>query len=240
MISVQNVSKFFGPIKALQNVSFEINPGEVVGFLGPNGAGKTTMMRLITGIFPPSEGKILMNGKDLFKSKSGARRQIGYLAEHNPLYRDMTAREFLFYVAALKGVGFWNRKREVESVMDQCDLGAARNRLIGKLSKGYQQRVGLAQALIGSPNFLILDEPTNGLDPKQISDMRKLIRSLSSNKTILLSTHILPEVQATCQRVLILNEGRLMANFELSELKKSELSLEDIFLKVITQEEVYV
>ena len=240
MISVENVSKFFGPIKALQSVSFEIKSGEVVGFLGPNGAGKTTMMRLITGIFPPSEGKILVDGKDLFKSKASARRQIGYLAEHNPLYRDMTAKEFLFYVAALKGVGFWNRKREVESVMDQCDLGAARSRLIGKLSKGYQQRAGLAQALIGSPNFLILDEPTNGLDPKQISDMRKLIRSLSSNKTILLSTHILPEVQATCQRVLILNEGRLMANFELSELKKSELSLEDVFLKVITKEEVYV
>ena len=240
MNSVQNVSKFFGPIKALQNVSFEIQSGEVVGFLGPNGAGKTTMMRLITSIFPPSEGKILVNGKDLFKSKAGARRQIGYLAEHNPLYRDMTAKEFLFHVAALKGVGFWNRKREVESVMDQCDLGVAKNRLIGKLSKGFQQRVGLAQALIGSPDFLILDEPTNGLDPKQISDMRNLIRMLAQSRTILLSTHILPEVQATCQRVLILNQGRLVANFELSELTNSGLSLEDIFLKIVTREEVYV
>jgi len=240
MISVQNVSKFFGPVKALENVSFEIKPGEVVGFLGPNGAGKTTMMRLITGIFPPSEGKVLINGKNLFQSKAGVRAQIGYLAEHNPLYRDMVTKEFLFYVAALKGISFWKRKQEVRNVIDQCDLGAAENRLIGKLSKGYQQRVGLAQALIGSPNFLILDEPTNGLDPKQISDMRKLIHLLSLNKTILLSTHILSEVQATCQRILILNEGRLMANFELSELKKSELSLEDIFLKVINQEEVYV
>jgi ABC-2 type transport system ATP-binding protein len=239
MISVQNVSKSFGPIKALQHISFEINPGEVVGFLGPNGAGKTTTMRLITGIFPPSEGKILIDGKDLFKSNS-IRGQIGYLAEHNPLYHDMSAKEFLFHVATLKGIGFRKRNQEVQRVVKQCDLGLVTNRLIGKLSKGYQQRVGLAQALIGSPHFLILDEPTNGLDPKQISDMRKLIRSLSSNRTILLSTHILPEVQATCQRVLILNEGRLMANFELSELINSGCSLEDIFLKIVTQEEIYV
>lgn len=313
MISVQNVSKSFGSIHAVKEVSFEIKSGEVVGFLGPNGAGKTTMMRLITGIFPPSEGKILINGKNLFKSKPAVRAQIGYLAEHNPLYRDMTAKEFLFYVAALKGVIFWAKKREVEGVMDQCDLGAARNRLIGKLSKGYQQRVGLAQALIGSPDFLVLDEPTNGLDPKQISDMRNLIRTFARNRTILLSTHILPEVQATCQRVLILNQGRLVASgtpeglegdlrqsedfivvlrgawgegdqflkhpdvleikleqdsngirsyrirlkrespirtqmarfiteagFELLELKKSEWSLEDIFLKIVTREEAYV
>jgi ABC-2 type transport system ATP-binding protein len=240
MISVQNVSKFFGSLKALDCVSFEIKSGEVVGFLGPNGAGKTTMMRIIAGIFPASEGNVLINGKNLFQSKAAVRSQIGYLAEHNPLYRDMTAKEFLFYVAALKGVGFWNRKREVESVIDQCDLGDVRNRLIGKLSKGYQQRTGLAQALIENPSFLILDEPTNGLDPKQISDMRKLIRSLSSKRTIFLSTHILSEVQATCQRVLILNEGRLMVNFELSELTNSGLSLEDIFLKVVTREEVYV
>lgn len=313
MISIENVSKSFGTVKALEGVSFEIKPGEVVGFLGPNGAGKTTMMRLITGIFPPTSGKILINGKNLFKSSPAVRAKIGYLAEHNPLYPDMTAREFLFYAAALKGIGFWAKKREVGRVIDQCDLGAVRSRLIGKLSKGYQQRVGLAQALIGSPNILILDEPTNGLDPKQISDMRKLIRSLAQNRTILLSTHILPEVQATCQRVLILNQGRLVAGgtpedlesglrrsedfivvlrgpwergedfldhpdvlelkleqesngtrsyrvrlkkkssirprvarmiteagFELLELKKSEWSLEDIFLKVVTQEETYV
>ena len=240
MISVENVSKFFGSVKALENVSFEIKSGEVVGFLGPNGAGKTTMMRLVTGIFPPTEGKILINGKNLFKSKAAIRAQIGYLAEHNPLYRDMTAKEFLFYAAALKGVGFWSRKREVESIMDQCDLGAVRNRLIGKLSKGYQQRVGLAQALIGSPHFLILDEPTNGLDPKQISDMRNLIRTLAQNRTILLSTHMLSEVEAVCQRVLILNEGCLAANFELSELKRTQRSLEDIFLKVVAREEAYV
>ena len=162
------------------------------------------------------------------------------MAEHNPLYRDMTTKEFLFYVAALKGISFQKKKMEVESAIEQCDLNLATNRFIGKLSKGYQQRVGLAQALIGSPKFLILDEPTNGLDPKQISDMRKLIGTLAQDRTILLSTHILPEVQATCGRVLIVNEGKLVSDFQLSELTRTQRNLEEIFLKVVAGEEVYV
>ncbi len=233
MISVQKVSKFFGPIKALQNISFEIKRGEVIGFLGPNGAGKTTMMRLITGFFPPTEGKILIDGKDLFKSRPDLRKKIGYLPENNPLYRDMTTKAFLFYVAALKGISFWSRKKIVQKAIDQCGIGSVLNRIVGKLSKGFQQRVGLSQALLGDPELLILDEPTNGLDPQQIIEIRSLIQALGRERTILLSTHILPEVQMTCQRVLILNEGQVAAFLE---LKSQQTNLEDIFLRVIHKE----
>ncbi len=232
MISVQQVSKFFGPIKALQNVSFEIKRGEVVGFLGPNGAGKTTMMRLITGFFPPTEGKIFIDGQDLFKSKPDLRKKIGYLPENNPLYREMATKAFLFYVAALKGIPFWSRKKIVQKVTDQCGVASVLNRIIGKLSKGFQQRVGLAQALLGDPELLVLDEPTNGLDPRQIVEIRNLILSLGQERTVLLSTHILQEVQATCSRVLILNEGQMAASLE---LKSAPTNLEDIFMRVVSQ-----
>ena len=233
MISVQKVSKFFGPIKALQDISFEIKRGEVIGFLGPNGAGKTTMMRLITGFFPPTDGTVLIDGQNLFKSKPNLRKKIGYLPENNPLYRDMTTKAFLFYVAALKGIPFWSRKKIVQKVADQCGVDSVLNRIVGKLSKGFQQRVGLSQALLGDPELLVLDEPTNGLDPKQIIEIRSLIQALGRERTILLSTHILPEVQATCQRVLILNEGQVAAFLE---LRSQQTSLEDIFLKVINKE----
>ena len=233
MISVHNVSKSFGSVNALQNVTFEIKRGEVVGFLGPNGAGKTTMMRLITGFFPPSEGKILIDGKDLFKSKPVLRRKIGYLPENNPLYQDMTAQAFLSYVAQLKGISFWARKNVIQKVAGQCGVESILNRMVGKLSKGYQQRLGLAQALLGDPELLILDEPTNGLDPQQIIEIRSLIQKLGRERTIILSTHILPEVQVTCQRVLILNEGQVAAFLE---LKSGQTNLEDIFLRVINKE----
>ena len=233
MISVQKVSKFFGPIKALQDISFEIKRGEVIGFLGPNGAGKTTMMRLITGFFPPTDGTVLIDGQNLFKSKPNLRKKIGYLPENNPLYRDMTTKAFLFYVAALKGIPFWSRKKIVQKVADQCGVDSVLNRIVGKLSKGFQQRVGLSQALLGDPELLVLDEPTNGLDPKQIIEIRSLIQALGKERTILLSTHILPEVQATCQRVLILNEGQVAAFLE---LKSQQTNLEDIFLRVINKE----
>ena len=233
MISVQNVSKSFGSVKALQNVTFEIKRGEVVGFLGVNGAGKTTMMRLITGFFSPTDGKILIDGKDLLKSKPELRGKIGYLPENNPLYRDMTAKDFLSYVAQLKGISFWTRKHAVEKVAEQCGVGSVLNRMVGKLSKGYQQRLGLAQALLGDPELLILDEPTNGLDPSQIIEIRSLVQKLGRERTIILSTHILPEVQVTCQRVLILNEGRVAAFLE---LKSGQTDLEDVFLRVIKQE----
>lgn len=221
MISVQNVSKSFGPVKALQNISFEIKQGGVVGFLGPNGAGKTTMMRLITGFFPPTEGAILIDGQDLFGSKSELRRKIGYLAENNPLYRDMTSRDFLSYVGALKDIPRQARKAAIQKVVDQCGVGSVLNRIIGKLSKGFQQRIGLAQALLGNPELLILDEPTNGLDPKQIIEIRSLIQMLGRERTVLLSTHVLPEVRVTCQQILILNGGRLVASGAPEDLEEN-------------------
>lgn len=229
MISVRNVSKSFGSIKALDRISFTINPKEIVGFLGPNGAGKTTLMRLLTGTFPPSSGSILIEGKNLIHSKN-LRRKIGYLAEHNPLYGEMTASDFLTYVAALKGISGRQRKSAVLKVAEQCSMTPELNRLIGKLSKGYQQRIGLAQALLGDPEVLILDEPTNGLDPQQIIEFRKLIQQLGKERTVILSTHILHEVQQTCGRVLILNQGRLAAFLEMTQ---DEISLEEIFLRVV-------
>ena len=228
MISVGNVSKSFGSIKALENISFTINHNEIVGFLGPNGAGKTTLMRLLTGTFPPTSGSILIDGKNLMESRY-LQNQIGYLAEHNPLYREMTAYDFLNYVAVLKGIALSERQNAVVKVVEQCSLSSIVNRLIGKLSKGYQQRIGLAQALLGDPEVLILDEPTNGLDPQQIIDMRNLIRQLGQNRTIILSTHILSEVQLTCQRVLILNQGRLVGD------GGPELGQEEAFLKLVTE-----
>lgn len=232
MISVRNVSKSFGSIKALDRISFTINPKEIVGFLGPNGAGKTTLMRLLTGTFPPSSGSILIEGKNLIHSKN-LRRKIGYLAEHNPLYREMTAYDFLTYVAALKGISGRQRKGAVLKVAEQCSVIPELNRLIGKLSKGYQQRIGLAQALLGDPEVLILDESTNGLDPQQIIEFRKLIQQLGKERTVIFSTHILHEVQQTCGRVLILNRGRLAAFLEMTEGK---VNLEEIFLNIVSKE----
>ena len=212
MISVRNVSKSFGRTQALSDVSFEIKRGEVVGFLGPNGAGKTTMMRLITGLFQPTEGSILIDGQDLVRSKLDLKKQIGYLAEANPLYQDMTTRAFLEFVAVMKGISKSERRQAIEKTVEQCGLSPVYGRIIQKISKGFQQRLGLAQALLGDPNLLILDEPTNGLDPQQITEIRTLIQTLRRDRTILLSTHILPEVQVTCRRVLILNHGRLVAS----------------------------
>ena len=226
MISVCQVSKSFGSIQALDNVSFTIQPKEIVGFLGPNGAGKTTLMRLLTGTFPPTTGSVLIENQNLIESKF-LRKKIGYLAEHNPLYRDMTAYDFLEYVAALKGVE--HHRDAVLKVAKQCSIESVMNRIIGKLSKGYQQRIGLAQALLGEPEVLILDEPTNGLDPQQIMEMRRLVQELGRDRTIILSTHILPEVRATCQRVLILSNGQLIGN------GGPELANEETFLKLVTE-----
>ncbi|MBI4358422.1 MAG: ABC transporter ATP-binding protein, partial [Candidatus Omnitrophica bacterium] len=215
MISFQNVSKFFGFVKALQNVTFEIKRGEIVGILGPNGAGKTTIMRLLIGFFPPTEGTVLVNEQNVSKTKPNLRKRIGYLAENNPLYMDMTTSTFLSFVARMKGLPFGSRKETIARVSEQCGISSVQTRIVGKLSKGFQQRIGLAQALLGDPEILILDEPTNGLDPKQIVEMRNLIQALGHERTILLSTHILSEVQMTCERVLILNEGRVAASLEL-------------------------
>lgn len=235
MISVQQVSKSFGSIQAIRNVSFEIKRGEVVGFLGPNGAGKTTLMRLITGFFPPTSGTILIDGRNLFRSSADLRRKIGYLPENNPLYRDMTARDFLSYVASLKGISRGTSGQEIKKISDQCGLESVLDRIIGKLSKGYQQRVGLAQALLGDPDLLILDEPTNGLDPQQILEVRNLVLTLGKERTVILSSHVLPEVQKMCERVMILNHGRLVI---LESEKSAEWDLEEIYLKIVTSKEL--
>ncbi len=219
MISVERVSKSFGVVHALNDVTFQIERGAIVGLLGPNGAGKTTMMRLLTSFLAPSSGQILINGISREAAPRRQRGRVGYLPEHNPLYGEMTVRSFLSFVASLKGIPITKKKRSIEQVADQCDIGSVMKRMIGKLSKGYQQRIGLAQALLGNPEILILDEPTAGLDPGQIIEIRRLIRSLAKTHTILLSSHILPEVRMTCERVLILNRGKLVAEGTCEDLE---------------------
>jgi ABC-2 type transport system ATP-binding protein len=198
-------------VTAVDDVSFRVEKGEILGFLGPNGAGKTTTMRILTGYMPASEGKAFVAGFDVFTNPLDAKRRTGYLPEAPPLYPDMTVREYLDFVARIKGVAPGERKSRVTSVMQQTHVADMADRHCSKLSKGYKQRVGLAQALIHNPDVLILDEPTAGLDPKQIIETRQLIRSLAGNHTIVLSTHILPEVAQTCQRVVIINKGRVVA-----------------------------
>ena len=211
MIEVQHVSKRYGRVTAVDDVSFKVERGEILGFLGPNGAGKTTTMRILTGYMPATEGKAMVAGFDVFEHPLDAKRRTGYLPETPPLYPDMTVREYLDFVARIKGVPPGSASRASTSVMEQTHVGDMADRHCSKLSKGYRQRVGLAQALIHNPEVLILDEPTAGLDPKQIIETRQLIRSLAGSHTIVLSTHILPEVAQTCQRVVIINKGRVVA-----------------------------
>ncbi len=211
MIEVQHITKRYGNVTAVDDVSFRVERGEILGFLGPNGAGKTTTMRILTGYMPPSEGRAMVAGYDLFNDAIAAKRRTGYLPETPPLYPDMTALEYLDFVARIKGVPSRDRKTRVAAVMERTHITDVAHRHCGKLSKGYRQRVGLAQALIHNPDVLILDEPTAGLDPKQIIETRELIRSLAGNHTIVLSTHILPEVAQTCDRVVIINKGRVVA-----------------------------
>ncbi|PIQ86475.1 MAG: MFS transporter [Candidatus Omnitrophica bacterium CG11_big_fil_rev_8_21_14_0_20_45_26] len=220
MIQVKHLSKSFSKIRAVQDISFDVKPGEILGLLGPNGAGKTTTMRMLAGFFPPSAGHVLVDEKDLHESPVTIRRRIGYLPENVPLYRDLVTIDFLNYVATLKGVSRRERKKCLGDVIEQCGLGSVRERIIGKLSKGYRQRIGLAQALIGNPSLLILDEPTSGLDPKQIIEIRQLIKTLSANRTVILSTHILPEVSMICSRVLIIHEGSVIASGTPGELEQ--------------------
>jgi ABC-2 type transport system ATP-binding protein len=212
MIKVEGLTKRYGPTTAVKNISFEVARGEIVGFLGPNGAGKTTTMRILTGFLPPTLGKASVAGYDVMDHPLEVKKRIGYLPETPPLYPEMEVVEFLDFVGRLKGIPSADVPKRVDSVLERCALGHVRHKIIGHLSKGYRQRVGLAQALIHGPDVLILDEPTAGLDPKQIIDVRKLIHALSGEHTIILSTHILPEVSGTCSRVLIINEGRLEAS----------------------------
>ncbi|MGB2713429.1 MAG: ABC transporter ATP-binding protein [Vicinamibacterales bacterium] len=211
MIEVQHITKRYGRVTAVDDVSFRVERGEILGFLGPNGAGKTTTMRILTGYMPPTDGKATVAGYDVFTHPLEAKSRTGYLPETPPLYPDMTVREYLDFVAKIKGVAPKDRRTRVISVMERARVADMSSRHCSKLSKGYRQRVGLAQALIHNPEVLILDEPTAGLDPKQIIETRDLIRSLAGDHTIVLSTHILPEVAQTCQRVVIINRGRVVA-----------------------------
>ena len=211
MIEVQNLTKRYGPTTAVNDVSFRVEKGEVLGFLGPNGAGKTTTMRVLTGYMPATDGKAIVAGYDVFDQPIEAKRRTGYLPETPPLYPEMTVRDYLLFVSRIKGVPRADRKARVEQVMERTRIADMAARHCGKLSKGYRQRVGLAQAIIHNPEVLILDEPTAGLDPKQIIETRRLIKELGGDHTIILSTHILPEVSQTCQRVVIINKGRVVA-----------------------------
>ena len=211
MIEVQHLTKRYGRVTAVDDVSFRVERGEILGFLGPNGAGKTTTMRILTGYMPATEGKAIVAGFDVFDQPIEAKRRTGYLPETPPLYPDMSVVEYLTFVSKIKGVPAAERRQRVQQVMQKTRVDDMANRLCSKLSKGYRQRVGLAQALIHNPDVLILDEPTAGLDPKQIIETRQLIKQLAGDHTIILSTHILPEVSQTCQRVVIINKGRVVA-----------------------------
>lgn len=232
MISVVNVSKDYGPFRALHGISFEVKRGEVLGLLGPNGAGKTTALRILTGFFPPTEGKVTLDGVNLFKDPTKLKRRIGYLPESVSLYGDLRVEEFLNWVAGVKRVSRRKRKAEVLEKMARCGVESVRGRLVGHLSKGYLQRVGLAQALIGNPDVLVLDEPSNGLDPQQIIQIRELIRELGRERTLILSTHILPEVSRLCERVLILNQGRIVAQGKPSELERGLRDRQEILVRI--------
>jgi ABC-2 type transport system ATP-binding protein len=211
MIEADHLSKTYGTTAAVQDVTFSVEPGEILGFLGPNGAGKTTTMRILTAYLPASSGTARIAGFDVHRQSMAVRKRIGYLPETPPLYSDMTVEGFLHFVARLKGVSAGDRSLQVESAMTRCTLLEKRHTLIRKLSKGYRQRVGIAQAIVHDPPVIILDEPTVGLDPRQIIEVRKLIKSLAGDHTVILSTHILPEVSMTCSRVAIINKGRVVA-----------------------------
>jgi len=211
VIEVRKLSKYFGFTRAVQDLSFTVEQGEVLGFLGPNGAGKTTTMKMLTCYLPPSSGSATVLGYDILSDSMEVRRRIGYLPEKNPLYHDMRVEGYLSFVARLKGVDPSSVDGAVDGAVERCGLSEVRRSTIGTLSKGYQQRVGIAQAIVNDPRLLILDEPTIGLDPRQIIDIRKLIRELGENRTVILSSHILPEVSQVCDRIIIINRGRLVA-----------------------------
>jgi ABC-2 type transport system ATP-binding protein len=220
MIEVRNLRKTFGPTVAVDNVSFDVSKGEVLGFLGPNGAGKTTTMRVLTCYIPPDSGTAVVAGYDTATQSIEVRRKIGYLPESAPLYLDMDVTEYLTFVAEVRGLPPGDRTRRIGQMIELCNLGAVRRRPVGELSKGFRQRVGLAQTLIHDPEVLVLDEPTTGLDPNQIVQIRELIKHIGREKTVILSTHILQEVEATCSRVQIINDGRIVAQGTTAELTR--------------------
>ena len=234
MIEVKNLTKRYGPITAVNNISFRVERGEILGFLGPNGAGKTTTMRVITGYMPPTEGRVIVAGFDVLDQPIDAKKRTGYLPETPPLYPDMTVRDYLLFVAAIKNIPRMNRKAKVDQTLERARVTDMADRYCWKLSKGYRQRVGIAQALIHDPDVLILDEPTAGLDPKQIIETRQLIKDLAGDHTIVLSTHILPEVSQTCQRVVIINQGQVVAIDTPDNLTAQVGNSEVVYLKIDT------
>jgi ABC-2 type transport system ATP-binding protein len=232
MIEVENLTKRYGPTLAVSDVTFEAQKGEILGFLGPNGAGKTTTMRVITGYFPPTEGRVRVAGYDVVEEPLEAKRRTGYLPEAPPVYPDMSVTEYLNFVGRIKGVARRELRSRVDEISERCAITDVRQRQIGKLSRGYRQRVGLAQALIHNPEVLVLDEPTAGLDPKQIIETRQLIKGLAGRHTVILSTHILPEASKTCQRVVVINAGKIVAVGTPDELTRRLQGFETILLTV--------
>lgn len=219
-ISIKNVTKVYGEQKAVDNISFEIKSGEIVGFLGPNGAGKSTTMKMITTYIPQNNGQISICGIDTIENPLKVKSKVGYLAEHNPLYLDMYVKEYLLFLARLHKIS--TPKERVKEMINAVGLEKEKNKKIGALSKGYRQRVGLAQAMLHNPEVLILDEPTSGLDPNQLVEIRALIKSFAKDKTVLLSTHIMQEVEAICDRIIIINEGSIVANDQISSIKENK------------------
>ena len=231
-IDVKNVSKSFGPHRAVQSLSFSVKRGEIVGFLGPNGAGKTTTMRLLTSYYTPDTGQILIDGIDNSQQDIQTRRSIGYLPENNPLYEDLLVREYLDFIADLRGMSGKERKENTDRTVEEAGLREVYHRPIHELSKGYHQRVGLAAAIIHRPSILILDEPTEGLDPNQRISMRDLVKSLGQERTVLVTTHVMQEVETTCERVLVINQGHLVADSPVEELLQLTPGLRKIYIEV--------
>ncbi len=231
-ITVRNLTKLYGEQKAIDDITFDVKTGEILGFLGPNGAGKTTTMKIITCYMPPSAGTVEVDGLNIFNHSLEVRRKIGYLPEMNPLYHDMNVVDYLEYSARLHGLQNGQVQHRIKEMVHVCGLEDVRHKDIGELSKGYRQRVGLAQAMIHEPDVLILDEPTSGLDPNQIVEIRNLIRQLGRAKTVVLSTHILSEVQATCNRVLIINEGKIVADGSPEQLQADFQGAETVTVEI--------
>lgn len=237
MIEVEELSKRYGDYVAVTRVSFSAKKGEIVGFLGPNGAGKTTTIRMLSTYLPPSSGRAKIAGYDILTQSDDVRKNIGYLPENPPLYGEMTVREYLAFVAEIKGIPRSLVKTRIEESIEKCFLGDVRHKLCQHLSRGYRQRVGLAQAIIHDPKVIILDEPTSGLDPKQIIQIREMIASLAESHTVILSTHILPEVQMVCNKVVIINRGRVILEGKLQDLTKDGTSLEQLFMECVSKED---
>lgn len=236
MIKVTDLTKEYGPFKAVDRISFEVGKGEIVGFLGPNGAGKTTTMRMLTGFIPATSGTAEICGFSIEKQPIEVKRRIGYLPEHPPLYREMSVHSYLKFALQIKAGLNKGWRGNVDWALEKCGLQHVSGKIIGTLSKGYQQRVGLAQAIIHKPAVLILDEPTIGLDPSQIIEIRKLIRELGGEQTVILSTHILPEVSMTCQKIIIINKGRIALQGEIGKITQKD-SLEQIFVNIVSKED---